>query len=259
MSRFALMSVAAVSMLWAFTGPANAQDANTQEFLPEAQESPQAGTAASAASNAAAVYLHFVFNGQVSNPGSELLVSGRAPPNYAKKVVRATYARTTNLIGGIVWKRSATSVESLVNGKVAATGTSSLAEASVGSFSGKLSSVFGTFITVTTGPISTQTTFNRTKAGVVTAKGEVSMTRFRISAPSLGINKTFTGKPPANYVLYRSGDNSIIVWLNHQIVTKVNGKPTSITVRAVDARISNLKLVGNTISGSIIVQPTYAR
>jgi hypothetical protein len=248
MSRHALLSVAAAAMLWAFAAPANAQ------------ESPQAATSLSAASNAAAVYLHFVFNGQVSNPGSELLVAGRAPPNYAKKVERSTYARISRFPGGIVWTRSAASVETQASGSVAAaTGTSSLAEASVGSFSGKLSSAFGTFITVTTGPISTEATFTRTKAGVATAKGEVSIARLKISAPSLGINKTFTGKPPVNYVLYRSGDNSIIVWLNHQIVTKVNGKPTSITVRAVDAQIRNLKLVGNTVTGSIIVQPSYAR
>src|ERR1700751_4430858 len=143
MSRFALMSVGAAALLWAFVSPANAQ-----EFLPEAQEtpqaeSPQAVTPLSAASNAAAVYLHFVFNGQVSNPGSELLVAGRAPPNYAKKVERSTYARTTKFLGGIVWTRSAINVETQASGRVAAaTGTSSLAEATVGSFSGKLSSAF---------------------------------------------------------------------------------------------------------------------
>ncbi len=216
--------------------------------------------ALNASSTAAVLDSAFVVNGHKTNPAPELPVSGSAPPTYDKKAQRSTYAHTTKIVGGLTFKRSATKIESEASGHAAkATGLASKGEASVSGFSGTLSSPLGTLITVTTGPVTTQATFIRTKAGVSKAEGNVKIGNLKINAPVLGISKTFNGTPAPNKVLYQNSDKSIVIYLNRQVETKLAGKVTGITVTAVDVQVTNYKLAGSTFSATVLVEPTSAK
>jgi hypothetical protein len=249
MLRFSSLSAGAIAAFAALAGPA----------LAEAVPSPDAAAAVS--SRAAVVNLNFVVNGQKTSPGAEVLAAGMAPPAYNKKTVRATYARTTHILGGLVFTRSATAVQSIAAGttSTATGGIASAASASVGSFKGTLSGPIGNLITATTGKVLAKARFTRTKTGVASVQGSTSLLSFTVSAPAIGLKKTFSGTPKPNQVLYSNGDKSIIIYLNRQIITKVAGKPVAIAVDAVDVQITNFNLLGNTISGRIEVCPTYAR
>jgi hypothetical protein len=245
MVRTSLLSAAVA--ISAITGPALADP------LPSV-------SAPTASSTAAVVDSVFVVNGKKTNPAPELSVSGSAPPTYDKKTERSTYAHTTKIAGGLTFTRSATKIESEASGHAAkATGVASKGEATVSGFAGKLTSPLGTLLTVTSGPVSTQATFTQTKAGVVKAQGAVKIGNLKIDAPVLGITKTFNGSPAPNKILYQNNDKSIIVYLNHQVVTKLAGKVTGITVQAVDVQVNNFTLGDTTFSGTLMVEPTSAK
>jgi hypothetical protein len=248
MLRNLLLSTAAAAILSAVAGPALAD--TVAPAVP----------ALTASSSAAIVHLQFVVNGQKTDSGNEVPASGSAPPTYDKKTIRSTYAKSTQILGGLTFDRSATSIQSIATGHAeAATGIAATGSATVGSFTGKLESPIGTLITVTTGKITSQASFTQTKAGVRTVKGAASLLKVKIDAPALGINKTYSGSPKPNQVLYHNSDNTIVIYLNRQITTKVSDKPTAIAVDALDVQINKLKFAGTTVSGSIAVAPTVAR
>ena len=248
MLRSLLLAAGAAAILSTVAGPALADPV------------PSVVPALTASSSAAIVRLQFVVNGQKSDSGNEVPAFGTAPPTYNKKTIRATYAKTTQILGGLTFKRSATSIQTIATGRAAAaTGIAAAASATVGSFHGTLTSPLGTLITVTTGKVSSHASFTQTKAGVRTVRGATSLVSVKIDAPALGINKTFSGTPKPNQVLYHNGDNSIIIYLNRQITTKLNNQATALTVDAIDVQIRNFKLAGNTVSGTITVAPTIAR
>ena len=221
---------------------------------------PSVAPAPAASSNAAILHLQFVVNGKKTDSGLELPASGSAPPAYDKKVIKSSYAKSTQILGGLTFNRSATGIQSIATGRATtATGIAAAASAAIGSFHGTLESPLGTLMTVTTGKITSQAAFTQTKAGVRTVKGGASLLSVKIDAPALGINKTFSGSPMPNHVLYHNGDNSIVIYLNRQITTKLNDKITALAVDAVDVQIKNYKFAGNTISGNITVAPTVAR
>jgi hypothetical protein len=220
---------------------------------------PSVTPAPTASSSAAILHLHFVVNGKKTDSGLEVPASGSAPPAYDKKAIKSSYAKSTQILGGLTFNRSATGIQSIATGHAAATGIAAAASATVNAFHGTLESPLGTLMTVTTGKITSQASFTQTKAGVRTVKGGASLLSVKIDAPALGINKTFSGSPKPNHVLYHNGDNSIVIYLNRQITTKLNNKVTALAVDAVDVQINNYKFAGNTVSGNITVAPTVAR
>jgi hypothetical protein len=244
MLRTVLLPVGAVAILSAVVCPALADPV------------PAAARALTASSSAAVVGLQFVV---IGNSDNDAAASGNAPPAYNKKTLKSTYAKSTQILGGLTFDRSATSIQSIATGHAnATTGIAANASATVGSFHGTLKSKLGTLITVTTGKISSNASFTQTKAGVPSVKGGTSLLNLKINAPALGIDKTFNGTPKPNQVLFRNGDNSIIIYLNRQITTRVNNKVAALAVDAVDVQIRKLKIAGNTISGDITVAPTVA-
>ncbi len=247
MLRHVLLTAGAAAILSAVACPAPADPVASS------------ATALTASSSAAIVRLQFVVNGQKSDSGNEVAAFGTAPPAYDKKTIRATYAKTTQILGGLTFKRSATGVQTVATGHADTTGIAATASATVGSFQGTLTSPLGTLVTVTTGKVTSRSSFTQTMAGVRTVKGGASLLSLKIDAPALGINKTFSGTPKPNQVLYRNSDNSIVIYLNRQITTKVNNQVAALVVDAVDVQIRNYKLAGNTISGNITVGPTIAR
>jgi hypothetical protein len=248
MLRNLLLPAGAAAILLAVAAPAFADPV------------PSVAPAPTASSSAAILHLQFVVNGKKTDSGLEVPASGSAPPAYDKKTVRSTYAKSTQILGGLTFNRSATGIQSIATGHAAAaTGIAAAASSTVNAFHGTLSSPLGTLMTVTTGKITSQSSFTQTKAGVRTVKGGASLLSVKIDAPALGINKTFSGSPKPNQVLYHNGDNSIVIYLNRQITTKLNDKVTALAVDAVDVQIKNYKFAGNTISGNITVAPTVAR
>lgn len=245
MLRFSMLPVVAIATLSAI-----AASADTLET---------AVPALHASSTAAVVNLQFVVNGQKTNTGYEVPATGSAPPAYNKKTVRATYAKTTQILGGLTFKRSAATIQSDAAGHVTAPSTAiASASATVGSFTGTLSSPLGTLATVTTGKISSQATFTQTKTGVTT-QGSARIAGLIIDAPALGVHVTYNGTPKVNQVAFHNGDNSIVIFLNRQVTTKVDGKPVAFAVDAVDVQLRNYKIAGSTISGTITVVPTTVR
>ncbi len=79
-----------------------------------------------------------------------------------------------------------------------------------------------------------------------------------INAPLLGINnKTFSGEPKINQVLYQSPDKSVTVYLNRQVETMAAGKPTSITTQAI-AIVFSKAVNQASVSADIVVGSSMA-
>jgi hypothetical protein len=248
MLRYLLLPAGAAVMLSAAAGPALADPV------------PAVVTPLTASSSAAILHFQFNVNGKKTDSGLEVPTSGSAPPAYDKTATKSTYSKSTQILGGLTFDRSATGIQSVVTGRAAAaTGTDATASATIGSFHGTLESPLGKLLTVTTGKITSKASFTQTKAGVRTVKGSTSLLTVHIDAPALGINKTYSGSPLPNHVLYHNGNNSIVIYLNRQITTKLNDKVTALAVYAIDVQISNYKLLGSTITGTVTVAPTVAR
>jgi len=248
MLRYLLLPAGAAVMLSVAASPAFADPV------------PSVATALTASSSAAILNFQFVINGKKTSSGNEVAASGSAPPTYDQKTTKSTYTKSTQILGGLTFDRTATSIVSVATGHAAtATGVNATGSATVGSFHGTLKSPLGTLMKVTTGKITSKASFTQTKAGVRTVKGSTSLLTVKIDAPALGINKTYSGSPKPNDVLYHNGDNSIIIYLNRQITTKVDDKITAFAVDAIDVQIKNFKIAGSTVSGTLTVAPTVAR
>lgn len=248
MLRYLLLPAGAVAILSAAGAPALAETAQ------------QAAPALTGSSSAAIVHLRTIVNGKKSDSGPEVPAAGTAPPAYNRKTIKSTYKKSTQILGGLTFDRSATQIQSIATGSATvATGILTTASAEVASFTGTLNSPLGKLITVTTGKVESEARFTQTKAGARSVQGKTSLLNVHISAPALGINKTYSGNPKPNQVLYHNGDNSIVIYLNRQIRTTVAGRIAGLTVDAIDVQINNLKFAGQTVSGSITVAPTLAK
>jgi len=249
MSRYNMLTAGAVAILLAAAGPAFA-DTVSAAAVP----------ALTGSSNAAILHLQVTVNGKKSDSGPELPATASAPPAYNKQTVKSTYKKSTQILGGLTFDRSATGIVTAATGRAAAaTGILTTASAEVHSFTGTLNSPLGKLITVTTGKIESEARFAQTKAGARSVQGRTSLLNVRIDSDALGIHKTYSGQPKPNTVLYHNSDNSLIIYLNRQITTTVAGKVAGLTVDGLDVLINNLKFAGQTVSGNIAVGPAVAR
>ena len=248
MLRYHLPAAGAVAILLA-AGPAPADPVSAV-----------AVPALTGSSNAAIVHLQVTLNGKKSDSGPELPAAGSAPPAYDKQTIKSSYKKSTQIVGGLTFDRSATGIVTAATGRAAAaTGILTTASAEVHSFTGTLNSPLGKLITVTTGKIESEARFTQTKAGARAVQGSTSLLSVRIDSDALGIHKTYSGKPKPNDVLYHNSDNSLVIYLNRQITTTVAGKVAGLTVDAIDVQLNKLTFVGQTVSGSITVGPAVAK
>src|ERR1700759_747069 len=135
MLRTILLPVGAAAILSAVACPALADPV------------PAAAPALPAGSAAAIVGLQFVV---IGNSGNDVAASGNAPPAYNEKTIKPTNAKSPQILGGLTFKRSATSIQSIAAGHAnPTTEIAATASATVGSFRGTLSSRQGPLITVT--------------------------------------------------------------------------------------------------------------
>jgi hypothetical protein len=91
-----------------------------------------------------------------------------------------------------------------------------------------------------------------------TAVGSVAMTKFSIVSSVFGINKSYTGSPKANFILYQSKDKKVTLYLNRQITKTTGGKVTSISVSAVDLHVANFTYASQTVSGDFFLANSSA-
>jgi hypothetical protein len=87
---------------------------------------------------------------------------------------------------------------------------------------------------------------------------KLAIGKVTINAPLLGLNnKSFSGLPKVNQVLYQSPDKSVTIYLNRQIETMAAGQPTSITVDAI-AVVFNKAVNQASLGADIVVGTAMA-
>jgi hypothetical protein len=225
-------------------------------FAPRAH----AATPLTASSAAAALNVAAVINGQKLSLLNQVPAAGSAPPDYNVTTSLATYSKSSTTASGITLTASARTIGDKATAVTAAAITA-IASSSIGSISAILSSSsFGTLMTLTGSRVMSKASLKLTKAGVASSTGSTTIVRLAIDAPLLGINNvTFAGTPTINQVLFHNADDSLVVYLNAQTVTKAAGRQMSIKVDAVDVRIRNFSLAGNTVAGDIEIGSSFAK
>jgi len=110
-------------------------------------------------------------------------------------------------------------------------------------------------ISITAGNVISRATYTLSRNNARKAVGYADIGKVTINAPLLGINnKSISGSPKVNHVLYQSPDKSVTVYLNRQVQTMAAGKPTSITVHAIsvefDKGINQLSIGADIVVGN---------
>lgn len=224
-----------------------------------------AGTAHAAqsiTSSAAALNFSFSVNGSKDTLANQVYATGVAPPAYNKKTTLPSYTVSKTYSDTIKLQANATTVTSTAvsAGTKAGGGITANASSSIASFNGTVSSAAGTAVTVAMKRMSSKASLSLTKTGAGTAKGSVSIGSVTLNAPLFGINNvTFSGSPTPNQVLYHNQDNSVVVYANRQVITKVNGKTTGITVSALEIVANNYKYSPYTINGDLSLGASTAK
>jgi hypothetical protein len=71
-------------------------------------------------------------------------------------------------------------------------------------------------------------------------------------------NVKFSGAAPANKVLFKTLDGSVVIYANRQTITKVGGKPSKIMVDGISVQLTKFKNAGKTITGNIEIATSIA-
>jgi hypothetical protein len=214
-----------------------------------------------AASSASAFNLSLNINGQKEALGNQVYAFGSAPPAYKSRTDLPSYSKTYTAPGG-----SASIVAS--GGSIVSTASSagpsggqivSGATSSAGTLKVTVSTILGDLITISSTGIVSHASFTKTRAGVGTPAGNANIGKLIINAPLLGINnKSFSGAPKPNQVLFQTPDKSVTIYLNRQTKTEVRGKPTSITIDAVDIVVSNSAIANTAVSAELVIGTAMA-
>jgi hypothetical protein len=128
----------------------------------------------------------------------------------------------------------------------------------MGTFNATVNTPLGALITITAANVISRSTYTLTRNNGRKAVGYADIGKVTINAPLLGINnKTFSGEPTVNQILFQSPDKSVTVYLNREVETMAAGKPTSITVDAV-AIVFNKAINQASIGADIVVATSMA-
>jgi hypothetical protein len=174
-------------------------------------------------------------DGQVVSLGNQVYAGGNAPPSYNSKNAVPSYSKNYSTPAGAGALVAGGSITSLASSAGPSGGQiTSNASVTMGTFNATVTTPLGALITIRGGNIVSHSSFTKTRAGKGTPSGNANIGSVVINAPLLGVvNKSFSGAPKVNQVLYQSPDKSVTVFLNRQKETMVGGKPTSITVQAI--------------------------
>jgi hypothetical protein len=193
-------------------------------------------------------------NGKPARLIPQVYAAGATIAAYNKQTAMPTYAKSAPFTGG--WSISATgkSLKSTAFAPATSKTGSRMASATAaaGSLNIKLSSTLAGTITITTSNLTSSASFTANRAGTRTPKGAASTGHLVINAPAWGIrNMIHTGVAPANTVLFKNGNLSLVVFANRQVITNQAGKPTSIMLDSVDIHLNKYQSKGQVISGDI--------
>lgn len=209
-----------------------------------------------AASNASAFNADVNLDGEKTAIGNQIAATGHAPPSYNSQNAVPSLSHTYNSPSGVSVILKTGSVTSIAKSAGPAFGQiKSLGQNSIGTLNVTVNTPLGALISITGGNIVSRATYILTKNNARKAIGYCDIGKVTINAPLLGINnKSFSGSPKVNQVLFQSPDKSVTVYLNRQVETMARGKPTSVTVNAIaiviDKAINQLSLGADVVIGN---------
>ena len=188
-----------------------------------------------AGSNASAFNADVNLDGEKTTVGNQVAASGHAPPSYNSRNAVPSLSHTYNSPAGasVVLKTGSVISVAKSAGPVAGQ-VKSVAQNSIGTLNATVNTPLGALISITGGNIVSRATYMQSRDNTRKAVGYCDIGKVTINAPLLGINnKSFSGSPTVNQILFQSPDKSVTVYLNRQVETMAGGKPTSITVNAI--------------------------
>ena len=195
----------------------------------------------SAASSAAAFSMDVNLDGQKTSLGNQLPAVGSAPPSYNVKTAAPSYSKVLATPGGASVGVRAGSITSTAAAATPYPGAiQSVGQSAIGTFNTTVGvPVVGTLLSISAANVVSRAVFTKTRSGTRTAAGYANIGNVVVNAPLLGFNnKSFSGAPKVNQILYQSPDKSVTIYLNRQTRTVVAGKPTSVTVNAIAVEFS---------------------
>jgi hypothetical protein len=195
----------------------------------------------------------------------EIFADGSAPPAYSVTTKLKSYDKTTSLPEDttLVVKTGPVAASAASKGLV---GTQVVATASTVVTSGSAvltNSIVGQVLSISAKSLASAAKFTKTTAGAVSVSGKSAFTSLVIDLNAFGGKTlTYSGKPKANTVLYKSTDGSVLVYLNRAVKSAgapAAKAPTSIEVVAVDVVLTKASAFGLvTVSGELAVGTSYA-
>jgi hypothetical protein len=227
-----------------------------------------AGAATPVATSAAAVvHARLAIGGNAVVIPAELLASGSAPPAYSAQRSVKSFSRKVALPDGTTFSVSSGAAvdlaasHGLVGSTVTATASSTIASVAASVSNPLISGAVG----ISAASIGSAAAFTAKTGSAPVASGTSVLSGLKVDLSLFGMGvQTYSGTPKANFVLFRSKDGSVEIYLNRQFVMvaapKGGGKPvaTSITVDAVDVHLTDAKVDGLGVSGDLVIGSSYA-
>jgi hypothetical protein len=211
------------------------------------------------ASSAAAFNMDVNLDGEKTALGNQVAAGGHAPPSYNSQNSMPSFSRNYSSPSGVSAALSGGSITSIARSAGPVSGQiTSVGQSSIGTFNSTVNTPLGTLISITAGNVISRATYTLSRNNARKAVGYADIGKVTINGPLLGINnKTFSGSPKVNQVLYQSPDKSVTIYLNRQVETMAAGKPTSITVDAI-AVVFNKAINQASIGADIVVGTAMA-
>lgn len=220
---------------------------------------PHAGKAATltAGSSASAVSASFVVNGKTGKLAPQLVASGSGSTAYNSTVSKPSL-KASQTFDILTLSATVNNIKDSASSAGAKAGTiASVSGAQIGSFSGTIGSPLGNALTASASKLVSSAGLTKT-AATNTATGAATLTNLSIVSSFFGINKSYTGSPKPNTILYQSNDKTVTIYLNRQVKKSAGGKVASIAVSAVNLHIVNFQNSGQTISGDLYLASSNA-
>jgi hypothetical protein len=208
-----------------------------------------------------ALNVTFNVNGQVSALPNQVMASGSSTKAaYNQRNAVPTYTKATAFKGGVTLTGNAKTLTSIANatgisaGKRTANGSASIASIGLTVKNGT-----AVLMTLSSTKLSSKASFVSTTAPGGKPTGSVSMLGVTINSAAFGAkNVKFSGTAPANKVLFRNKDNTVVIYANRQTVTSAGGKPSKIAVDGISVQFNKFKNAGKTITGTIKIASSMA-
>src|ERR1700761_3595559 len=161
-----------------------------------------------ASSSASAINLNVNLDGENTALGPQVSATGHAPPSYNSQTSMPSFSRGYNSPSGVSVSLKGGSITSTAESAAPVSGQiTSVGQSSIGSFNATVNTPLGALITITAGNVISRATYTLSRNNTRKAVGYADIGKVTVNAPLLGINnKSFSGSPKVNQVLYQSPD-----------------------------------------------------